>query len=61
MTLYTWDGGEVTVEQMWDRFIAHLNATQPLTKDKLPHKNFLGSIGAYRKVFIESQNKEGME
>ena len=48
------------VEEMWDTFIKHLNDTQPIMvkKDKqqvqIPHQNFLGSIEAYRKVFIEA-------
>ena len=48
------------VEEMWDTFIKHLNDTQPIMvkKDKqtvqIPHTNFLGSIEAYRKVFIEA-------
>lgn len=48
------------VEEMWDTFIKHLNDTQPIMvkKDKqqvqVPHQNFLGSIEAYRKVFIEA-------
>jgi hypothetical protein len=46
-----------TPEVMWDRFVAHLNATQPLTKEKLPHKSFCGSIAAYKRIFIEA-NKE---
>ena len=40
-------------EKQWDRFIAHLNATVPL-KDDAKHQNFLGSIAAYRKVFLNS-------
>jgi len=48
------------VEEMWDTFIKHLNDTQPIMvkKDKqqvqIPHQNFLGSIEAYRKVFVEA-------
>lgn len=56
MILYHYDGGKVTTEELWDNFIEHLNATQPLTKDKLPHKTLCGSIEAYRKVFIEANN-----
>ena len=46
-----------TPEQMWDNFIKRLNETQPLRGEKktdapLPHKNLLGSIESYEKIFI---------
>jgi len=39
---------------MWDRFVAKLNADQPLgtVKKPLPHKSMLGSIEKYRAVFM---------
>jgi hypothetical protein len=49
-----------TIEQlqpteMWDRFIAHLNSTQPLTGyGNGKHQSFMGSIEQYRKVFLEA-------
>lgn len=53
-----------TPEQMWDRFVEHLNKVDPLgkpAKDKkgkpIPvptHKMFLGSIEKYKKVFVEA-------
>jgi hypothetical protein len=40
---------------MWDRFIAHLNSTQPLTGyGNGKHQSFMGSIEQYRKVFLEA-------
>lgn len=53
---------EQLANEMWERFIKHLNDTQPIMvkKDKqqmqVPHVNFLGSIEAYRKVFVEANN-----
>lgn len=51
-------------QAMWKRFIAHLNAVDPLTfvtvKDgkpnikTLPHASFLGSITKYEKLFVEA-------
>lgn len=47
--------------KMWDQFIAHLNVVQPMVKDKktgenYPHKNFIGSIKAYEKIFLEANS-----
>jgi hypothetical protein len=49
----------VTPEEMWKKFIDHLTIVQPLGKPddngNLPkHTNFLGSVAAYRKIFIEA-------
>jgi hypothetical protein len=52
-----------TPEQCWDDFIVLLNERHPIRgeKDKktgkystIPHQNFLGSIKAYKKLFIEA-------
>lgn len=42
---------------MWDRFIGHLNAVQPLGTKKEParHLNLLGSADKYRALFIAAQ------
>ena len=45
-----------TPEALWARFIEHLNETQPL-RSGTEHKNFLGSVESYRKVFIEANSK----
>jgi len=53
-----------TNEEIWKRFIDHLNLVQPLGRkdkkdpksDPILHQNFLGSIASYRKVFLEAQN-----
>lgn len=49
----------MTPEEMWAKFIEHLNRVQPLGRpDKegktLPHQNFIGSVASYRKVFMEA-------
>jgi hypothetical protein len=45
-------------EQLWDRFIAHLNEVEPLGKyGDGTHKSFIGSIEKYKKIFIDA-NKE---
>lgn len=49
----------LTPEQMWDKFIDHLNKTVPLSKPQKDHPppkhlNFLGSIKEYRKIFLEA-------
>lgn len=46
-----------TPEMMWERFIQHLNTTQPLHRGKSPHTNFLGSVASYRKVFLEANRQ----
>ncbi len=53
-----------TPEQMWDNFVDHLNKTQPIRGEKktdkpLPHKNLLGSIAAYKNVFLEANKTPG--
>jgi hypothetical protein len=44
-------------EEMWERFIAHLNKVEPLGKrdEIVPHKAFIGSIEKYRRIFLEAQ------
>lgn len=54
MNLFHANGEQASAEEVWDRFIEHLNQTQPL-KSGLPHKSFIGSIESYKKVFLESQ------
>jgi len=51
----------VSAEEMWKKFIDHLNLVQPLGRPnkegKTPqHHVFLGSITLYRKIFLEAQN-----
>lgn len=46
-----------TPEALWKRFIDHLNETQPLRAGP-EHKNFLGSVESYRKVFMEANSNE---
>ena len=48
-------------EEMWDRFIAHLNKVEPLGRLKqgdepVSYKNFLGSIERYKKIYMEANN-----
>jgi len=54
-----------TPEQMWDDFIALLAEVQPLAKvdPKNPqpqplHKNFIGSVESYKKIFMQANEKE---
>ena len=50
----------MTPEQMWDKFIDHLNKAQPLGRDPnkiIPHSNLIGSIASYKKVFVEALKK----
>lgn len=54
MILYTWDGAQVSTEDLWERFIEHLHEVQPC-KSGLPHKNFIGSIESYKKIFLQAQ------
>ena len=49
-----------TPETLWNRFIEHLNATQPL-RSGTEHKTFLGSVESYRKIFMEAQNELSSE
>ena len=42
---------------MWERFIAVLHERDPLTKHGGEHKNFIGSIAAYRKVFMDANTE----
>jgi hypothetical protein len=50
-------------EEMWKKFIDHLNLAQPLgrpdkvTGKTIPHQNLIGSIASYKKVFIDAQTK----
>jgi hypothetical protein len=44
-----------TPEEMWERFIEHLNEVEPLGKAG-KHSNFLGSISAYKKRFLEANS-----
>lgn len=42
-----------TTTELWDKFIEHLNKVQPLgKKGEIPHQSFIGSIAAYRKIFL---------
>lgn len=55
---------EQELKIVWERFISHLNVVQPLGKnekskkdaekkeEKIRHKNLIGSIESYRKIFI---------
>lgn len=45
-----------SAEQMWDRFIQHLNEVDPLGKkgEVIPHKTFLGSVERYKEIFLEA-------
>lgn len=50
---------------MWDDFIALLAEVQPLAKvdPKNPqpqplHKNFIGSVESYKKLFMQANEKE---
>jgi hypothetical protein len=57
-----------TPEAMWDRFMDHLNTSQPLLPkykvekgmrvivESSPHKAFLGSVEHYQKKFLETNN-----
>lgn len=50
---------DVDGEAIWQRFIDHLNAVEPIVFKKadgqIPHTAFLGSIEKYKRIFIESQ------
>jgi hypothetical protein len=64
---YAWaDGFNTASDQlaaglMWDKFIDLLEERQPIRGDKKgetkPHVNFLGSVEAYRKVFMEANSE----
>lgn len=48
-------------EKVWADFIAHLNKVEPLGRLKdgdepVYHKNFLGSIERYKKIYMEANN-----
>lgn len=53
-------------EQMWIKFIDHLNEVENLNKKtkkkkdqeepELKHVNFIGSIERYKKIFLEANN-----
>lgn len=45
------------LEQAWERFIEELNRVQPLEKGKTPHVSFLGSIAAYKKIFMKANQQ----
>ncbi len=54
-----------TPEQMWDAFVKHLNEVQPIKAAQrgdppLPHKNFLGSISVYKKLFLDANKTPGL-
>jgi hypothetical protein len=44
-----------TPEEMWAKFVEHLEVAQPL-RSKDPHVNFIGSITAYRKIFMAANS-----
>lgn len=58
--LYTWDGGQVSTEEMWDRFVAHYAKKHGFVDkatNKLTMKNFLGSIEGYKREFLAAQEE----
>lgn len=47
---------DVDGEAIWQRFIDHLNAVEPIVFKKADGSTaFLGSIEKYKRIFIESQ------
>ena len=50
----------MTPEEMWAKFIEELNKQQPL-KDEARHTSFLGSIAAYRKIFLTANKDSNAE
>lgn len=46
----------VDAAQLWSDFIARLNVVRPLGKrdEIIEHKAFIGSIEAYRKIFMDA-------